>query len=69
MLHYLVRFLHSGRSAWKMLKGEGLGDRGERKDATRSKSAAVFFGSSRNSGERGADLEEEVFLVAVPVSP
>ncbi|MEB5484357.1 hypothetical protein QMA73_09480, partial [Burkholderia pseudomallei] len=25
-------------------------------------------GSSRNPGERGADLEEEVLLVAVPVS-
>mgnify|MGYP007014265520 CR=1 FL=1 len=26
-------------------------------------------GSTRNSAERGADLEEEVLLVAVPVSP
>lgn len=26
-------------------------------------------GSSRITGERGADLEEEVFVVAVPVSP
>ncbi len=28
-----------------------------------------FLGSSRDTGEGGADLEEEIFLVAVPVSP
>ncbi|WP_230947494.1 hypothetical protein, partial [Burkholderia territorii] len=27
------------------------------------------IGSSRITGERGADFEEEVFLVAVPVGP
>ena len=31
--------------------------------------SASFLGSSLIAGERGADLEEAVFLVAVPVSP
>lgn len=33
-----------------------------------SEGLRVFLGLSRITGERGADLEEEIFLVAVPVS-